>query len=74
MSHEIVVEDGKKYIKEKMWQLSDYEIHILETNFIRGLSKVVKKKVEGEFNYSYFPYNHKCQNIRLFGNRVEPRQ
>lgn len=48
MSHEIVVEDGKKYIKEKMWQLSDYEIHILETNFIRGLSKVVKKKVEGE--------------------------
>jgi hypothetical protein len=33
-----------------------------------------KKKIDGIFNYSYFPYNHKCQNIRVFGNRVKPRE
>jgi hypothetical protein len=33
-----------------------------------------QKKIEGQWRYSYFPYNHRCENIRLFGNRVSPRE
>lgn len=27
-----------------------------------------KRKIEGIHNYSFFPYNHKCDNIKWFGN------
>lgn len=30
-----------------------------------------QKKIAGIFNYSFFPYNHKCNNTRLFGNMTD---
>lgn len=27
-----------------------------------------KRKIKGVYNYSFFPYNHKCSNTRVFGN------
>ena len=47
MNCEIVVEDGNKYIKNSLSELSEYEKSILETNFIKGLPSIVKKKMEG---------------------------
>jgi len=62
MSCEIVVEDGKKYIKKPTIGLSEYEINILESNYIKGLPKVVKKKMEGD---SYFLFDiSSCISIR----------
>ena len=33
-----------------------------------------QKQIQGEWRYSFFPYNHKCENILLFGNMVNPRK
>lgn len=62
MNCEIVVEDGNKYIKDSMNELSEYEKNILETNYIKGLPKIIKKKMEGE---TYLLFNiSTCISLR----------
>ena len=62
MNCEIVIEDGNKYIKDSMNELSEYEKNILETNFIKGLPKIVKKRIEGE---TYLLFNiSSCISLR----------
>ena len=62
MNCEIVIEDGNKYIKDSMNDLSEYEKNILETNFIKGFPKIVKKKIEGE---TYLLFNiSSCISLR----------
>ena len=62
MNCEIIVEDGNKYIKNSMNELSEYEKNILEINAIKGLPKIVKKKLEGE---TYLLFNiSSCISLR----------
>lgn len=55
MKLEMVSEEGKNYLRipffnndEMAEVLSEYEINILETNFIKGIAKVKKKRLEGK--------------------------
>jgi hypothetical protein len=45
-----------------------------ETGRCPNFEDKTQKQIRGEWRYSFFPYNHKCENIRLFGNMVNPRQ
>lgn len=33
-----------------------------------------KKKEDGVYHCSYFPWNHKCGNVKWFGNIYEPQR
>lgn len=56
MKWERVSEEGKRYLKiplfnecEKNEILSEYEINILNTDSVKGMAKVIKKKMNGEW-------------------------
>ena len=60
MKKEIITEEGKRYLKipfyindGKTEFLSEYEINILETNTIKGIAKVTRKKSEGEIYFLF---------------------